>query len=162
MFKSSKYIDPSYKSFSQLFSTTTDSTQPHGHHNSVTSNNEIEYGEFYPIIASNDPNIVKKHFTDIKSINTSLISDESNLIWIRGRVNSVRVKGSNLCFINLRSDAFYTVQCVHFEDKLNVDVSKQLIKYVANIPIESIVDILGVVVPAEVKSWSQDDVEIQI
>jgi len=62
----------------------------------------------------------------------------------------------------IRSDAFYTVQACHFKDKDEPEASKSLIKFSANIPLESIVDIMGVVASADVKSCSQSNVEIQI
>ena len=83
------------------------------------------------------------------------------MVWIRGRVNSVRAKG-NSCFVVIRSGSFYTVQGLHFKDKENVDISKSMIKFIGNIQLESIVDIYGVVANANVKSCSQDNVELQI
>lgn len=154
----------------KLFSTSNDVNQANDilnvnliDYNTVSTDDKIEFGEYATIIASNDPNIVRRQFTDIKSINKSTAQENSsNLVWIRGRVNVVRAKG-NVCFVILRSNTFYSIQCVHFKDKQNAEISKQMIKFVGGeVTLESIVDILGVVVPADVKSCSQSDVEIQI
>jgi aspartyl-tRNA synthetase len=48
----------------------------------------------------------------------------------------------------------------HFKDKTQAEASKQLIKFAAGIALESIVDVLGTVAAAEVKSCSQNDVEV--
>lgn len=69
----------------------------------------------------------------------------------------------NACFIVIRSEGFNTVQACHFKDKEQSELSKQLIKFVVgSLPLESIVDIYGTVVPADVKSCSQNNIEIQI
>ena len=98
-------------------------------------------------------------YTDVKKLSVDDTID--NIVWIRGRVNSVRAKG-NACFTVIRSEAFYTVQACHFKDKANPEASKSLIKFVGAVPLESIVDIMGKVVSADVRSCSQDNVEIQI
>jgi lysyl-tRNA synthetase class II len=143
--------------------TDTDTTSQRVDYFSIQSNSQLEYGEYKTIVASIDPSKLSRAFVDVQAIDKSIISaDKPTYVWVRGRVNSVRAKG-NACFLVLRSKAFNTIQCVHFKDKESPDQSKALIKYVGNeIPLESIVDIYGVVVPADVKSCSQNDVEIQI
>lgn len=86
---------------------------------------------------------------------------DGDVVWIRGRVSSVRAKG-NACFMVLRSGTFNTVQACHFKDKENPDESKKMIKYVGSLTLESIVDVMGVVVAADVKSCSVSNVELQI
>lgn len=62
----------------------------------------------------------------------------------------------------MRSGSFYTTQACHFKDKDFPEESKGLIKYAAGLALESIVDVMGVVASADVKSCSQSNVEIQI
>lgn len=114
-------------------------------YHSIISDNSLSFGEYSPIIASTTEINNKRIFTDIKTLGISAESDikENELVWIRGRVNTVRAKG-NTCFLVIRSQSFYTIQVCHFKDKENPEISKQLIKFVGNqITLESIVDILG-------------------
>jgi aspartyl-tRNA synthetase len=74
----------------------------------------------------------------------------------------------------LRSGASYTLQACHFKEKSSQgsssstggaaveENSKAMLKFLKNIALESIVDICGVVAPANVKSCTQNNVEIQI
>ncbi|CAN0381171.1 unnamed protein product [Pylaiella littoralis] len=82
-------------------------------------------------------------------------------VWIRGRVHQVRAKGGS-AFLVVRQDTVSTVQAVHFKDKENPQDSKRMIKFVGTLPLESIVDVKGVLVEANVKSCTQSNVEIQI
>jgi aspartyl-tRNA synthetase len=126
---------------------------------SVDSNDsKLAFGD-YNTIASNGQ--TGRTFTPTSMLGKEGGPKEGDVVWIRGRVSSVRAKG-NACFMVVRSDSFYTVQACHFKDKANPEDSKALIKYVGGIALESIVDIMGVVVPADVKSCSQSNVEIQI
>eukprot|EP01041_Mallomonas_annulata_P009105 gene9104-18867_t len=125
----------------------------------VDTSDKIDFGD-YQTIASNKETTDKK-YSDVKLIGTDKGPSIGDKVWIRGRVSSVRAKG-NACFMVIRSDAFYTIQGLHFKDKTNPDISKSMIKYVGSIPVESIVDIVGKVVTADVKSCSQNNVEIQI
>jgi aspartyl/asparaginyl-tRNA synthetase len=124
----------------------------------TTEKGKIAFGD-YSLIASQHEDKVKT-ITDIKQIGKEGGPAFGDLVHIRGRVSSVRAKG-NACFMVLRS-TFYTVQACHFKDKENPDDSKSLIKFVGNMPLESIVDIVGVLVEAKVNSCSQDNAEIQI
>lgn len=122
--------------------------------------NQIEFGE-YSVIASQKQSTRK--FADVKLLgtNASEAPKVGDTVWLRGRVSSVRAKG-NACFIVIRSGSFYTVQGCHFKDKSNPEESKKMIKFVNSIALESIVDIMGTVAEADVKSCSQNNVEIQI
>ena len=122
------------------------------------ANNEIEFGEYGTI--RSDARSGRK-YVDVKDLGTENGPKEGEMVWIRGRVTSVRAKG-NSCFVVIRAGSFYTVQALHFKDKENADVSKSMIKYIGNIQLESIVDVCGVVAGANVKSCSQDNVELQI
>ncbi|KJP89226.1 aspartate-tRNA(Asn) ligase [Plasmodium fragile] len=67
-------------------------------------------------------------------------------IWVRGRIHDIRSKGS-LAFIILRQK-LYSMQCIL--DIKNNEKNKNMIKWVSNLPLESIVDISGKVVKPEV------------
>ncbi|CAM9909829.1 unnamed protein product [Scytosiphon promiscuus] len=82
-------------------------------------------------------------------------------VWIRGRVHQVRGKGGS-AFLVVRQDTASTVQAVHFKDKENPEDSKRMIKFVGNLPLESVVDVKGMLVEANVKSCTQSKVEIKI
>lgn len=79
-------------------------------------------------------------------------------VLVRGRVHLSRVTGKQ-CFLKLRH-RYFSVQVVYAcDDK----VSKQMIKFIGSCPKESIVDINGTVVKAEVpiESCTQKNLEIQ-
>lgn len=118
----------------------------------------IQFGD-YGLIASQGP--VSRTFVETKDLGTARGPAVGETVWIRGRIASVRAKG-NACFLVIRAGSFYTVQACHFKDKENPDLSKAMIKFVSSIPLESIVDIQGVIAPADVKSCSQKNVELQI
>jgi aspartyl-tRNA synthetase len=120
--------------------------------------NKLQFGD-YRVIASQSQ--THRQFVDAKTLGCDDGPKVGELVWLRGRVASVRGKG-NACFIVIRSDTFYTVQACHFKDKETPDDSKSLIKYATSLPCESIVDILGVVSAADVKSCTQSKVELQI
>jgi len=132
----------------------------------IDNDGSLQYGD-YSTIASQIS--ITRLYQDIKKIGIESDSDidDSNksniddIVWIRGRVCSVRAKG-NACFLVIRGGSFYTIQACHFKDKNNPEVSKSIIKYVGAIPLESIVDIQGKLVTADVKSCSQSNVELQI
>ena len=125
----------------------------------VDSNNgKIEFGD-YQIIASQQQS--GRVYVDAKLLGTDKGPKVGETVWLRGRVSNIRAKG-NACFIILRSGSFYTIQACHFKDKEYPEESKGLIKYAAGLALESIVDIMGTVTAADVKSCSQNNVEIQI
>jgi aspartyl-tRNA synthetase len=66
---------------------------------------------------------------------------EGKQILVRARVHNSRGKG-NSCFIVLR-DSYSTLQACAFKSET---VSKEMLKYISNVPNESIVDIVGTVV----------------
>jgi aspartyl-tRNA synthetase len=129
------------------------------YYDSSSFENKIEHGD-YTLIASNTERSGKK-FVDTKLLGTDNGPKEGESIWLRGRISSIRAKG-NACFMVLRSGSFYTVQACHFKSKEDPDASKALIKFAAGIAMESVVDIYGTMVAANVLSCSQSNVEIQI
>ncbi len=131
-------------------------------------NGKIEYGD-YKLIASQEKNLLSKRYYHPfckLSASQKLLADAPKIgekIWLRGRISSVRAKG-NACFIVLRQGGTSTIQACHFKSKdpSLSNASKQLIKYVSGLTLESIVDVFGTLVAADVKACSQNDVEIQI
>lgn len=82
-------------------------------------------------------------------------------VWVRGRVANRRAKG-NLCFLVLRIGTFHTVQICRFIDANASDPeeTRRMIDFMSSIPLESIVDIHGLVQSARVKSCSEKGAEI--
>lgn len=126
----------------------------------VQEDDSIDFGD-YSII--NSETVTGRKFADVANL-SQLPSSEIKLgerVWLRGRVSNVRAKG-NVCFIVLRSGVFNTIQLTHFKDKENPEVSKQLIKFAGSLALETVIDVYGTVVAADVKSCTQNDVEIAI
>ena len=95
--------------------------------------------------------------------------DESNAkiygpgskVWLRGRLNSIRVKGGS-CFLVLRQNSFDTIQACYFKDKADPDKSAKMIQYLKTLTTESVVDLEGTVTASNVRSCSVQDAEIVI
>jgi aspartyl-tRNA synthetase len=113
------------------------------------------------------------NFGDAKMIQSQVVTDKkwvevNNLkpalagqkVLVRGYVQISRSVGKAV-FVLLRS-TLYTVQGVAFQN--NKDISQGMIKYIAGLPVESVVDMEGTVtVPNDpVESATQKMVEIQI
>lgn len=82
-------------------------------------------------------------------------------VWLRGRLNSIRVKGGS-CFLVVRQNSFDTIQACFFKDKENPEQSAKVIKYLKTLTTESMVDLEGTVSAAEVRSCSIQDAELII
>mmetsp|Transcript_3252 Transcript_3252/g.6817 ORF Transcript_3252/g.6817 Transcript_3252/m.6817 type:complete len:638 (+) Transcript_3252:111-2024(+) len=82
-------------------------------------------------------------------------------VWLRGRVSSIRVKGGS-CFLVLRQNSFDTIQACFFKDKENPDFSAKMIKYLKSLTTESVVDMEGIISPADVRSCSIQNAELAI
>ncbi len=82
-------------------------------------------------------------------------------VWLRGRLNSIRVKGGS-CFLVLRQNSFDTVQACFFKDTENPEQSAKMIKYLKSLTTESMVDLEGTVSTADVRSASIQDAELVI
>lgn len=108
----------------------------------------------YPMIQS----AVKKHFDFIDVENVTAAMDGKE-IWVRGRLHTSRSKGKT-CFIVVRQRV-HTIQAMIFVAE---KVSKQMLKFVANLSKESIIDVRGVVhkVSEEIASCTQRDVELHV
>ncbi|GMS90097.1 hypothetical protein PENTCL1PPCAC_12272, partial [Pristionchus entomophagus] len=110
------------------------------------------YGS-YGMIQSTEPREIQ--FTNLADINASLDGQE---VWVRGRIHATRSKGKT-AFIVLRQRV-HTAQLMLF---VSEKLSKEMLKFVANIPKESIVDVQGLVKKVEgegVASCTQKDAEL--
>jgi aspartyl-tRNA synthetase len=94
-------------------------------------------------------------WTAIKDVDET---NEGKEVLVRGRVHNIRAKG-NSAFLVLR-ESFATLQAVAFKSETT---PKEMIKYLGNVAVESIVDVLGKVVKPQnpIESCSQQ-VELQI
>mmetsp|Transcript_17878 Transcript_17878/g.27620 ORF Transcript_17878/g.27620 Transcript_17878/m.27620 type:complete len:615 (-) Transcript_17878:2735-4579(-) len=104
-----------------------------------------------------------RDFCDVTDLGTSDVSKHKPgaTVWVRGRLQSIRVKGGS-CFIVIRQNAFNTVQACYFKNKEDPEGSQKMIRYLKTLTEESIVDIEGTIVEAEVRSCSIGDVELSI
>lgn len=80
-------------------------------------------------------------------------------VWVRGRLHTSRAKGKQ-CFFVLRQQQ-YTIQCLL---SVSEATSKQMVKFVASITKESIVDVEGFIKasPQKIESCTQKDVELHV
>ena len=95
-------------------------------------------------------------FIDVSILSTKLSEQD---VWVRARVHTSRAKGKQ-CFFVLRQQQ-YTVQCIVY---VSEEVSKQMIKFAAQISKESIVDVQATVKksPTTIKACTQNDVELLV
>eukprot|EP00908_Phaeocystis_cordata_P000971 Transcript_11050.p1 GENE.Transcript_11050~~Transcript_11050.p1 ORF type:complete len:602 (+),score=274.84 Transcript_11050:115-1806(+) len=82
-------------------------------------------------------------------------------VWVRGRLFRLRAKG-NQCFLVVRSGGFFTVQACFFKDKETPRQSKEMLSWLSELTAESIIDVRGELVSAQVQSCSQGNVELAI
>ena len=118
----------------------------------------ISFGDFSLIASQSETG---RQFLDVERFGKADGPKAGDIVWIRGRISSVRAKG-NAVFVVVRSGSFHTVQACHFKDKEDPEESKKMMKYASALPLESIVDIMGVVMEADVKSCSVADKELHI
>lgn len=112
------------------------------------------YGSYGVICSSEKP---QRTLTAVRDLTADRAGES---VWIRARLHTSRAKGKQ-CFFVIRQ-AVQTVQCVAcVQPEL---VSKQMIKFIASISIESIVDVYGELqlAPRPVESCSQQAVELQV
>jgi aspartyl-tRNA synthetase len=102
-----------------------------------------------------------RNFCKVVDLGVDKAHKPGDTIWLRGRLHSIRVKGGS-CFLVLRQDSFNTVQATFFKDKENPEASQKMLKYLKSLTVESIIDLEGTVVGADVRSCSIQDVELQI
>jgi aspartyl/asparaginyl-tRNA synthetase len=95
-----------------------------------------------------------REFVHASHLDSSFVGKE---VWVRGRVHNTRAKGNN-CFIVIRQCG-YTVQGALFKTET---ISKEMIKFAGSLSRETVIDIKGLVVKAEVKSCTQNEVELSV
>lgn len=93
--------------------------------------------------------------------NNAKIYGPGSKVWLRGRLNSIRVKGGS-CFLVLRQNSFDTIQACYFKDKTDPDKSAKMLQYLKTLTTESVVDLEGTVTASNVRSCSVQDAEIVI
>jgi nondiscriminating aspartyl-tRNA synthetase len=115
------------------------------------------YGVYPMNMSQSDP---EERYKIVRTKISTLNKDQAeNKFRIRARLQRSRIKGKG-GFMVLR-DGFSTLQAVMF---VGDDVSKQMLKFVEHIPLESIVEVEGVLKTVEkpVESCTQQDVELAI
>ena len=107
--------------------------------------------------------VTGRTWSDISKLGEEGGAQAGEVVWVRARVTSVRAKGGS-CFLVLRdmSSPSTTVQACLFKSKEDPEGSKQIIKFLSDLTLETIVDIQGTLAAAEVRSCSQDTVELQV
>jgi len=114
----------------------------------------------YKVVRSEPP--PERHFEPIASLGTPEGPAIGSQVWIRARVATLRVKGK-VSFVVLRQDSFYTVQAVKFKSKEDGGASATAFaKFFKALPLESIVDVQGTLVSANVSGCTQSTVELQM
>ena len=108
------------------------------------------YG-YNPIVRSSQRTGVK--YTLLTEVSAALVGQR---VRVRGRLETVRQKSSKLAFAELRQ-RWNKVQALCSVGEV---VTKEMIKFLGKIPPESVVDIEGVVVAAEVTGCTISDCEI--
>jgi len=97
-----------------------------------------------------------KRWTKIGDLSKDM---EGQTLLVRGHLHTSRGVGKG-AFVLLRSSLF-TVQCVAFE---SAEIPPAMIKYMTNVPVESIIDVCGTLtIPQKpVEGATQSNVEIQV
>jgi len=124
--------------------------------------NEAESGSYlvgnYEVAMSQSAKI-DRDYLDLAHLNNE---KSGSSVWIRARIFSVRGKGNSVFFV-LRElgNPSITAQACYFKKK-DENESKAMLKFMQDISLESIVDIKGLIVDANVRSCTITQVEIQI
>lgn len=100
-----------------------------------------------------------RQFRNVADLGSKHVPSET--VWLRGRLHSIRIKGGS-CFLVLRQDSFHTVQACYFKDKDHPEESQKIIKYLKSLTLESVIDLEGTLVEANVISCSVQNVELKI
>jgi hypothetical protein len=97
----------------------------------------VEVGDYGVLRSDSQP---CRKFASVKTLGMEEGAQPGEEVWVRGRISSLRAKG-NACFLVIRSEGMFTVQALHFKDKEDPEPSKALIKFIRDLPLESVVDI---------------------
>lgn len=114
---------------------------------------EGRYGNLPMLQSSERPD---RNLIFVKDLSPTVAGQQ---IWCRGRLHTSRAKGKQ-CFFVLRQQ-HYTLQCLL---TVSDSVSKNLVKFAANISKESIIDVQGVVQisPIKIEACTQHDIELSV
>ncbi|CAJ1332813.1 unnamed protein product [Effrenium voratum] len=124
----------------------------------ITSPDAPVIGVYKTIRSGERPSV---DFVQVSSLGTTG-SEIGSQVWIRARVAAVRVKGKST-FVVLRQNSLHTVQACKFKEKEDGGESATAIaRFFKALPLESIVDMSGVLVEANVSGCTQKNVELQI
>jgi len=115
------------------------------------------YGDYTTVMSRSRSD---RSFQSISDLNEAT-QEGGEGIWLRGRLDSIRVKGGS-CFLVLRQNSYNTLQALFFKDKEQPEFSQKMLKYLKSLTVESIIDVYGVLASAEVKSCSVQNLELQI
>jgi aspartyl-tRNA synthetase len=96
-------------------------------------------------------------WTDIAALDASMVD---KFVWIRARLSTNRQKGKSVFWVLRRG--FSTVQCAAFAGNGPNEPTKEFVTYCGKVTDESVVDIYGKVVKADVGGCTQKDVEISM
>lgn len=112
------------------------------------------YGQ--PAMIQSTEKHTDRKFVDVKNLDAKL---EDVTVWLRGRLHTSRAKGKQ-CFIVIRQQSS-TVQGIA---SVNEKISKQMVKFIAGITKESIIDVQAIVkmAPIKIESCTQQNIELII
>lgn len=113
------------------------------------------------LMSSATPEEQERVYTPIRELGTEGSVPIGQEVWVRARLYRKRPGGKN-CFIVLRAQGQYTAQAVFFLDKETPRQSKEMLKSLGELKEESMVDVRGKLVEANVTGCSQSNVEIQL
>jgi len=113
------------------------------------------------LMSSATPEDQQRVYEPIRQLGAEGGAASGQEVWVRGRVSRLRAGASN-CFLVLRTQGQYTVQAVFFKHKATPRQSREMLAALGSLTEESVIDIRGMLVDAEVRSCSQANVELQI
>ncbi|KAI6679133.1 hypothetical protein NL676_033014 [Syzygium grande] len=115
------------------------------------------YGEV-PLSDLQSKEEVGEPYTEVGALSEEM--KEARSVLVRGRAQAIRAVGKKMAFVVVREKGF-TVQCVVTEQEGSV--SRQMVKFVASLNRESIVDVHGTLtVPSSPIKGASQQVEIQV
>lgn len=101
-------------------------------------------------------------FTPISRLGTAKGPEMGSRVWVRARLATLRVKGKST-FVVLRQHSLHTLQALKFKDaEDDGNNAAAIAKFFKSLPLETLVDVRGVIVEASVASCTQTNVELQI
>ncbi|KAF8036703.1 hypothetical protein BT93_C2422 [Corymbia citriodora subsp. variegata] len=116
----------------------------------------VHYGEV-PLSDLQSKEEVGEPYTEVGALAEEM---KGNSVLVRGRAQAIRAVGKKMAFVVVRERGF-TVQCIVTEQEGSV--SRQMVKFVASLNRESIIDVHGpLTVPSSPIKGASQQVEIQV